>query len=108
LKGWFERGCAYGDADALTPEGGLGDMSGRVPLLHHEKALVINTTLFREEDYDAYLREPMTRMIDDWGLRYPGIKKVEHVYFYRVPVCAAETRQGYLERSYQLGKEFAQ
>ncbi len=72
LKGWFERVFAYGDAYALTPEGWTGDMRGRVPLLHHEKALVISTTLFREEDYDAYLREPMTRMIDDWGLRYPG------------------------------------
>ena len=62
---------------------------------------------FREEDYDAYLREPMTRMIDDWGLRYPGIKRVEHCYFYRVPVCDAETRRGYLERAHRLGKEFA-
>jgi len=108
LKGWFERVFAYGDAYALTPEGWTGDMRGRVPLLHHEKALVINTTLFREEDYDAYLREPMTRMIDDWGLRYPGIKKVEHVYFYRVPVCDAATRRGYLERAYTLGREYAQ
>ena len=107
LKGWFERVFAYGDAYALTPEGWMGDMRGRVPLLHHEKALVISTTLFREEDYDAYLREPMTRMIDDWGLRYPGIKRVEHVYFYRVPVCDAETRKGYLERAYALGKDFA-
>jgi hypothetical protein len=29
-------------------------------------------------------------------------------YFYRVPVCDAETRQRYLERAYVLGKEFAQ
>jgi hypothetical protein len=28
-------------------------------------------------------------------------------YFYRVPVCDAETRRGYLERAYQLGKDFA-
>ncbi|HOC44048.1 MAG TPA: hypothetical protein PKJ99_13610 [Thermoanaerobaculales bacterium] len=49
----------------------------------------------------------MTRMIDDWGLRYPGIKRVEHCYFYRVPVCDAETRRGYLERAHRLGKEFA-
>jgi NAD(P)H dehydrogenase (quinone) len=107
LKGWFERVFAYGDAYALTPEGWLGKMSGRVPLLHHEKALIISTTLFREEDYDGYLREPMTRMIDDWGLRYPGVKKVEHVYFYRVPVCDLETRRQYLERAYALGTEFA-
>ena len=107
LKGWFERVFAYGDAYALTPEGWTGDIRGRVPLLHHEKALILSTTLFREEDYDTYLREPMTRMIDDWGLRYPGIKTVEHVYFYRVPVCDAATRRGYLERAYVLGKEFA-
>lgn len=107
LKGWFERVFAYGDAYALTPEGWLGEMSGRVPLLHHEKALIISTTLFREEDYDARLREPMTRMIDDWGLRYPGVKKVEHVFFYRVPVCDVDARRQYLARAYLLGKEFA-
>jgi NAD(P)H dehydrogenase (quinone) len=49
----------------------------------------------------------MTRIIDDWGLRYPGVKKVEHVYSYGVPAVDDEIRRGYLERSYQLGKEFA-
>jgi NAD(P)H dehydrogenase (quinone) len=79
-------------------------MKGRVPLLQHEKALIINTTLFSEEDYKADWQAPMTRIIDDWGLRYPGVKKVEHVYFYSVPAVDDETRRGYLERSYQLGK----
>ena len=49
----------------------------------------------------------MTRIIDDWRLRYPGIKHVEHVYLYRAAVADAETIRGYLERSYLLGKEFA-
>jgi len=106
LKGWFERDFSYGDAYALSPLGWRGDAKGRVPLLHHEKALVISTTLFREEDYKADWEAPMTRIIDDWGLRYPGIKKVEHVYFYRVAVADDETRRGYLERAYKLGKEF--
>ena len=106
LKGWFERVFAYGDAYALTPVGWNGEAKGRVPLLHHEKALVISTTLFSEEDYKADWEAPMTRIIDDWGLRYPGVKKVEHVYFYRVPVVDNETRRGYLERAYKLGKEF--
>ena len=48
----------------------------------------------------------MTRIIDDWGLRYPGVKKVEHVYFYRVVVADDETRQGYLDRAYKLDHEF--
>jgi putative NADPH-quinone reductase len=77
-----------------------------VPLLHHEKALVISTTLFKEEDYKASWETPMARIIDDWGLRYPGVKKVEHVYFYRVPVVDDEVRRSYLERAYILGKEF--
>jgi NAD(P)H dehydrogenase (quinone) len=107
LKGWFERVFAYGDAYALTLEGWRGEVKGRVPLLHHEKALVISTTLFKEEDYKAGLEAPMARIIDDWGLRYPGVKSVEHVYFYGVPIADESTRRRYLERAYQLGKEFA-
>jgi len=107
LKGWFERVFSYGDAYALTMEGWNGDAAGRVPLLRHEKALIISTTLFSEENYKKAWEAPMTRIIDDWGLRYPGVRKVEHVYFHRVPVADAETRKGYLERAYQLGKEFA-
>jgi NAD(P)H dehydrogenase (quinone) len=107
LKGWFERVFAYGDAYALTPEGWRGDVKGRIPLLQHEKALVISTTLFKEEDYKADWEAPMTRIIDDWGLRYPGIKKVEHVYFYSVPVADDKTRQNYLVQAYKLGQEFA-
>jgi NAD(P)H dehydrogenase (quinone) len=108
LKGWFERVFAYGDAYALTPEGWHGEVKGRVPLLHHEKALVISTTLFKEEDYKADWESPMSRIIDDWGLRYPGVKKVEHVYFYGVPVVEDDVRKSYLERAYRLGKEFAE
>ena len=106
LKGWFERVFSYGDAYELTPIGWGGEAKGRVPLLRHEKALVISTTLFKEEDYKSVWEAPMTRIIDEWGLRYPGVKRVEHVYFYGVPVVDDETRRNYLERSYKLGKEF--
>ncbi len=108
MKGWFERVFSYGDAYALTEEGWRGKMKGRIPLLHHEKALIISPTLFSEEDYKASLEAPMTRIIDDWGLRYPGVKKVEHVYFYRAAVADKETLQGYLKRAYILGRDFAQ
>ena len=76
LKGWFERVFAYGDAYGLMVEGWRGEVKGRVPLLQHEKALVINTTLFSAGNYKAGLEEPMTRIIDEWGLRYPGVKRV--------------------------------
>jgi hypothetical protein len=49
----------------------------------------------------------MARLIDDWGLRYPGVKKVEHVYFYHVSVADEELRRSYLERAYQLGVEYS-
>jgi hypothetical protein len=41
-------------------------------------------------------------------LRYPGVRKVEHVYFYGVPVVDEATLRRYLERAYELGREFAQ
>jgi NAD(P)H dehydrogenase (quinone) len=107
LKGWFERVFSYGDAYALTLEGWRGHARGRVPLLQHEQALVINTTMFSEQDYKSYWEQPMTRIIDEWGLRYPGVKKVEHVYFYQAAVTDDETRRGYLKRAYTPGKEFA-
>jgi NAD(P)H dehydrogenase (quinone) len=106
LKGWFERVFAYGDAYALTAEGWAGEVRGRIPLLRHEEALVISTTLFREEDYKAALAAPMEKIIDDWGLRYPGVKHVEHVYFYGVTIADEPTRRTYLERAYRLGCDF--
>lgn len=108
LKGWFERVFNYGFAYALTPEGWEGNVKGRVPLLHHEKALIITPTLFKEEDYKGALGEAMTTIIDDWGLRYPGVKQVEHIYFYGAPVVDAATIQRYLQRAYLLGKEFGE
>ena len=107
LKGWFERVFAYGSAYELTTEGWQGHCSGRVPLMHHEKALVISTTLFCEEDYKADWELPMRRIIDDWGLRYPGVKQVEHVYFYGAAIADQPKLQEYLRRAYQLGKDYA-
>jgi NAD(P)H dehydrogenase (quinone) len=105
LKGWFERVFNYGFAFALTPEGWHGEIKGRIPLLHHEKALIISPTLFREEDYKiAGIEKAMKTIIDDWGLRYPGIKKVEHIYFHTVE---DHNSQNFLQRAYCLGKEFA-
>ena len=108
LKGWFERVFSYGDAYALTMEGWDGQVRGRVPLLQHQKALVISTTLFQEAEYKRMLEAPMTHVIDEWGLQYPGVKKVEHVYFYGVPFANEDTRREYLHRAYELGRGFAE
>ncbi len=106
LKGWFERVFTYGNAFALTPEGWEGKVSGRIGLLHHRKAVIITPTLFSREDYEAEWQEPMTRIVDDWGLRYPGVREVEHTYFYRAAVADEETLRGYLQRAYELGRDF--
>jgi hypothetical protein len=49
----------------------------------------------------------MARIIDDWGLRYPGVKKVEHVYFYGADVSTPEMRQAWLDQAFRLGRDFS-
>jgi NAD(P)H dehydrogenase (quinone) len=107
LKGWFERVFTLGFAFALKPQAWRGDIRSRLPLLTHKKALIISTTLFDKESYDAGLGVAMKILVDDFALRYPGIQKVEHEYFYAVHGADAPARQAYLERAYQLGKNFA-
>jgi len=107
LRGWFERVFTLGFAYDLRPEGWRGDLGGRVPLLRHEKALIISTTLFDAAAYSGAIGAAMKTLMDDFALRYPGVKSVEHVYFHSVSAVDAATRQGYLERAYRLGKDFA-
>ena len=106
LKGWIERVFTYGFAYSLEPEGWKGDIKGRVPQFKHDKALLISTTLFDEQAYDDGLRDAITRLIDDFGFRYPGIQQVEHVYFYSVGAVGDGVRRGYLQEAYRLGNEY--
>jgi putative NADPH-quinone reductase len=48
----------------------------------------------------------MASIIDNWGLRYPGVKRVEHVYFYGADVSTPETRRAWLDQAYSLGRDF--
>jgi NAD(P)H dehydrogenase (quinone) len=107
LKGWIDRVFTLGFAFSLSSKGWHGDISGRMPKLKHEKALIINTTIFNEEAYQAGLKQAMTKLIDEFCMRYPGIKTVQHEYFHAVNMADEKTRNEYLERAYQLGKEFA-
>ena len=107
MKGWFERVFTVKFAFSLSSAGWHGDVRGRIPLLRHEKALIISTTIFNKEAYDAGLREAMRQLIDEFTLHYPGIRTVEHEYFYAVNMADQKTLEGYLERAYRLGKEFS-
>jgi NAD(P)H dehydrogenase (quinone) len=106
LKGWIERVFTFGFAFSLAPEGWKGDIGGQIPLFRHEKALLISTTMFDEESYKAGLGAAMQQLIDDFGFRHPGIKQVEHVFFYSVGAVGVEVRKGYLQEAYRLGKEY--
>jgi NAD(P)H dehydrogenase (quinone) len=107
LKGWIDRVFTLGFAFALKPEAWRGDISGRMPLLRHQKALIINTTIWDQQAYAAGLGAAMQTLIDEYSLRYPGIQSVEHVYFHAVHGADEATRRGYLERAYELGRNFA-
>jgi NAD(P)H dehydrogenase (quinone) len=106
LKGWVERVFTPGFAFGLSPEGWQGSLKGRIPLLKQEKVQIISTTLFDEAAYRSGLGDALKRLIDDFAFRYPGIREVEHTYFYAVNGVSADTRKEYLRQAYSLGKEF--
>lgn len=106
LKGWIDRVFTLDFAFGLTSEGWHGDINGRIPLLHHRRALIMTSTIFNEHAYDDGIRDAITRIIDDWGFRYPGIEQVDHVYFYAATAAPPETIEQYLTHAYELGKTF--
>jgi len=108
LKGWIDRVLTYGFAFTLTADGWRGDIAGRQPLLQHRRALIMTSTLFNEQAYDDGVRDAMTRLIDDWAFRYPGIQHVEHVYFYNASSAPPTVLEGYLRQARRLGREFDQ
>jgi NAD(P)H dehydrogenase (quinone) len=83
-----------------------GDINGRRGRLTHEKALIMQTTIWDKPSYDAGLREAMRKVIVEYSLTYPGIKKVEHELFHAVHGADDGTRRGYLERARELGRRF--
>ena len=83
-----------------------GDINGRIPLLRHRRALIITSTIFDENAYDDGIRDAIAKVIDHWGFRYPGIDDVERGYFHAATAAPPETIHAYLDRAYQLGKDF--
>ena len=63
-------------------------------------------TFFNEKVYNEKgFKDAMEKTIDDWGLKYPGITDVDHIYFYSILAVSPETRKKYLEMAYQKGKD---
>ncbi len=107
LKGWIDRVWCYDFAFGLTAEGWHGDVNGRIPLLHHKRALIMTSTIFNEAAYDDGIRDAIGKVMDEWAFRYPGIEDVEHVYFYAATSATPEVVHRYFEQAYKLGRQFA-
>jgi NAD(P)H dehydrogenase (quinone) len=100
LKGWIQRVFTFGFAYKVSEKGVEG-------LLHHDKALLINTTGGSEEYYKTTgligaFEKIYNTTLRDWS----GIKNVENVTFYSITSCDDKTRKEYLEKVKQIGKEF--
>ncbi len=105
VKGWMERVLTYGFAYKLNDKGWRGDPDGRLPLLKIKKAVIMQPTFFNEEVYrEKGFKTAMEKTIDEWSLRYPGIEKVDHLYFHSILSVSTETRKKYLEIAYLKGK----
>jgi NAD(P)H dehydrogenase (quinone) len=106
VKGWMERVLTYGFAYKLNENGWKGDPDGRIPLLKIKKAVIIQPTFFNEKVYrEKGFTDAMEKIIDAWSLKYPGIEKVDHIYFHSILSVSPETRKKYLETAYLKGKE---
>jgi NAD(P)H dehydrogenase (quinone) len=106
LKGWIDRVWTLEFAFGLTSEGWHGDVNGRIPLLHHKRALIMTSTIFDKNAYDAGVRDAIGKVLDEWGFAFPGIEDVEHVYFYTATSATRELVQRYFEQAYDLGLHF--
>jgi NAD(P)H dehydrogenase (quinone) len=106
LKGWIDRVWTLDFAFGLTSAGWHGDINGRIPLLHHQRALIMTSTIFDKNAYDDGIRDAIGKVTDNWAFRYPGIADVEHVYFYAATSATPELVQQYFRQAYQLGRDF--
>ena len=106
VKGWMERVLTYGFAYKLDERGWKGDPDGRIPLLKIKKAIIMHPTFFDDKSYrELGFKDAMEKTIDNWSLKYPGIEKVDHIYFHSILAVSEETRKKYLQISYLKGKE---
>jgi putative NADPH-quinone reductase len=104
----MERVLTYGFAYRLNEAGWRGDPDGRIPLLNLKKAIIMHPTFFNETVYrEKGFKAAMEKTIDEWGLKYPGVGKVDHLYFHSILSATPQTRKKYLEIAYHKGKELS-
>ena len=106
LQGWIDRVWTLDFAFGLTSAGWHGDINGRIPLLHHQRALIMTSTIFDKNAYHDGIRDAIGTVTDDWAFRFPGIADVEHVYFYAATSATPDLARQYFRQAYQLGRDF--
>ncbi len=101
LKGFVDRVFQENFAFRFK-EGGLVE-----GLLHHRRALVLNTTGASALMYRTFgFGDPLRKSFCDWTLRFCGIKEVEQILFHEVVNTDDATRAAYLLEARWLGREF--
>jgi NAD(P)H dehydrogenase (quinone) len=106
LNGWIDRVWTLDFAFGLTCAGWHGDINGRIPLLYHQRALIMTPALFGKNACDDGIRDAIGTVTDDWAFRFPGIADVEHVYFYAATSATPDLVKQYFQQAYQLGRDF--
>ncbi|HEY6901590.1 MAG TPA: NAD(P)H-dependent oxidoreductase, partial [Puia sp.] len=93
LKGYIDRVFTYGFAFQMGPSGATG-------LLHHRKALIIQTLGTAEDVYDQNpgAKEAVHRSMAEGTLRYCGIRQVEQLSIYGIGVSTPAERQQILRQ----------
>jgi NAD(P)H dehydrogenase (quinone) len=92
LKAWIDRVWTLDFAYGLTSAGWQGDVNGRIPLLHHKRVLIMTSTIFNKDAYDAGIRDAIGKVLDEWSFCYPCIEDTEHVYFYAATAATRRAR----------------
>ncbi|PIE82952.1 MAG: NAD(P)H dehydrogenase [Candidatus Contendobacter odensis] len=100
LKGWIDRVFTRKFAFDFNASGMQG-------LLHHEKALIINTlggdeASYREKRWHELLVRPMAEGI----LHACGVRNISHQAFYQVPTVSHAERQAMLDKVRELTAAF--
>ena len=106
LKGWIDRVFTLDFAFGLTSEGWRGDVNGRIPLLHHQRALIMTSTIFDERSLRRRRPRRHRQGHRRLGLPVPRHPRRRARLLLRRDRGPARDDQPYLDQAYDLGKTF--
>ncbi len=99
FKGWFDRIFTRGFAF------NFGGESGFQGILPQKKAIFVNTAMGPEEAFSTGVKDAMTKILVDEGMKICGVQDVDYHILTGV-MESDEVRKDYLSKVYGLGKGF--